>query len=267
MEDNSNSFLIKAMAGALILILALNVIRTESTKKQMDRLATAVDSLAVRVDILENPDFLEIASTPLSSTDGKKIADLAKGLSQLQSKVTALQGKVDNLPSAPSGNSSANAATAGSSKEVSDLANTVSDLQAKVNTMQKTIDRLSSGQQRQASSNQGSGTATTSPPASGSGQSYGRVTITSKVKVEDRYVSGKAPMPSVTTGPSGVVVIGVTMDQVGIVSKATVNSGTTIIDEDVLDACKEAALKTHFGYNPDAPSHSVGTITYTFTAR
>ena len=41
MEDNNNSFLIKAMAGALILILALNVIRTESTKKQMDRLAAA----------------------------------------------------------------------------------------------------------------------------------------------------------------------------------------------------------------------------------
>lgn len=266
MEDNNNSFLIKAMAGALILILALNVIRTESTKKQMDRLATAVDSLSIRVDALEYPEFSDIASTPLSSADGKQIADLAKGLSQLQSKVTALQGKVDNLPSAPAGNSSGNAAAAGSSKEFSDLAKSVSDLQAKVNTMQKTIDRLSSGQQRQSSSNQG-GTATTTQPASGSGQSYGRVTITSKVKVEDRYVSGKAPMPSITTGPSGVVVIGVTMDQVGIVSKATVNSGTTITDEDVLDACKEAALKTHFGYNPDAPSHSVGTITYTFTAR
>ena len=37
MEDN-NSFLIKTIAGALILILALNVYRTESTKKQMDRL-------------------------------------------------------------------------------------------------------------------------------------------------------------------------------------------------------------------------------------
>ena len=45
MEDN-NSFLIKTITGALI--LALNVYRTESTKKQMDRLAAMVDSLSVR---------------------------------------------------------------------------------------------------------------------------------------------------------------------------------------------------------------------------
>ena len=265
MEDNNNSFLIKAMAGALILILALNVFRTESTKKQMDRLATAVDSLTLRGDALEYPDFSEIASTPLSSADGKKVADLAKGLSQLQSKVTALQGKVDNLPSAPSGSSSGTAASGGSSKEISDLAKTVSDLQAKVNTMQKTVDRLSSGQQRQASSNQSS--AVTPRQSSGSGQSNGRVSVTAKVKVEDRYVSGKTHLPEVSTGPAGVVVIGVTMDRVGIVSKATVNSGTTISDEDILDACKEAALKTSFAYNPEAPNHSTGTITYTFTAR
>ena len=48
MEDN-NSFLIKTIAGALILILALNVYRTESTKKQMDRLAATVDNLSVRL--------------------------------------------------------------------------------------------------------------------------------------------------------------------------------------------------------------------------
>ena len=57
------------------------------------------------------------------------------------------------------------------------------------------------------------------------------------------------------------------MNRVGIVSKATVNTGTTITDEEILDACKEAALKTSFGYNPEAPDHSVGTITYTFTAK
>jgi hypothetical protein len=57
------------------------------------------------------------------------------------------------------------------------------------------------------------------------------------------------------------------MNRVGIVSKATVNTGTTITDEEILDACKEAALKTSFGYNPEAPDHSIGTITYTFTAK
>ena len=219
MEDN-NSFLIKTIAGALILILALNVYRTESTKKQMDRLAATVDNLSVRVGALEYPDFSDFGSVPVQNVDNKAVADLAKGLTQLQSKVNALQ---------------------------------------------KAFDRLSGGQ-RQASSNPVSSTATNAQPSSGSKPS-GRVSVTAKVKVEDRDVSGKTPMPSVTNGPTGVVVIGVTMNRVGIVSKATVNSGTTISDEDVLDACNEAALKTRFGFNPDAPNHSVGTITYTFTAR
>lgn len=219
MEDN-NSFLIKTIAGALILILALNVYRTESTKKQMDRLAATVDNLSVRVGALEYPDFSDFGSVPVQNEDNKAVADLAKGLTQLQSKVNALQ---------------------------------------------KAFDRLSGGQ-RQASSNPVSSTATNAQPSSGSKPS-GRVSVTAKVKVEDRYVSGKTPIPSVTNGPTGVVVIGVTMNRVGIVSKATVNSGTSITDEEILDACKEAALKTSFGYNPEAPDHSVGTITYTFTAR
>ena len=266
MEDNNyNGFLVKVIAGTLILILALNVFRTESTKKQMDRLAAALDSLAVRVDALEYPDFSDITTAPLSNGDGKKVADLARGLSQLQTKVSALQGKVDNISTNPSGNTNGTATT-GSSKDVSDLAKSVSDLQSKVNAMQKTIDRLSSGQQRQTSSSQASSPSTSSQPSS-TGKSSGKLSVAAKVKVEDRYVNGRTPLPAVSTGPAGVVVIGVTMNRVGIVSKATVNSGTTITDEDILDACKEAALKTSFAYNPDAPNHSVGTITYTFTAR
>ena len=56
----------------------------------------------------------------------------------------------------------------------------------------------------------------------------------------------------------------VKMNQLGMVGSATVASGTTIIDADVLYSCKEAALKTDFAYNPDAPKTSIGTITYTF---
>jgi hypothetical protein len=176
-----------------------------------------------------------------------------------------LQGKVDNISSNPSSGSNGTSAPAGSGKDVSDLAKSVSDLQSKVNSMQKTVDRLSGGQ-RQASTNTVSSSASSAQPSSGN-KSSGRVSVTAKVKVEDRYVSGKTPIPSVTNGPTGVVVIGVTMNRVGIVSKATVNTGTTITDEEILDACKEAALKTSFGYNPEAPDHSVGTITYTFTAK
>ena len=217
MEDN-NSFLIKTIAGALILILALNVYRTESTKKQMDRLAATVDSLTVRVDAIENPDFSGIVSDHLSGADAKKVSDLAKS---------------------------------------------VSDLQAKVNTMQKTVDRLSSGQ-RQASSSQGGNAA--SAPSSGSTKSSGRVSVTSKVKVEDRYVEKNA-LPQVSTGPEGIVIVSVTIDPGGNVSSARIGSGTTIKDEEILDKCKEAALKTRFNINVYVGSKHPGTITYTFTAR
>ena len=79
MEDN-NSFLIKTIAGALILILALNVYRTESTKKQMDRLAATVDSLSIRVGALEYPDFSDIGSGAVRNMDNKAVAEIAKGL-------------------------------------------------------------------------------------------------------------------------------------------------------------------------------------------
>lgn len=44
------------------------------------------------------------------------------------------------------------------------------------------------------------------------------------------------------------------MDYVGIVGAVSVNSSSTITGEKILDQCKEAALKTSFGYNPDAPT-------------
>ena len=51
-----------------------------------------------------------------------------------------------------------------------------------------------------------------------------------------------------------------------MVGTVLVNAASTISDDEILDACKEAALKTSFGYNPDAPNKSTGTITYTFAA-
>ncbi len=263
MEDN-NSFLIKTIAGALILILALNVYRTESTKKQMDRLASTVDSLSVRMDAIEYPDFSDIGSGAVQNVDNKTVADLAKGLAQLQSKVTALQGKVDNIYSNPSSGSKGSAASAGSGKDVSDLAKSVSDLQSKVNSLQKAVDRLSGGQ-RQASTSPVSSTATTTQLASGS-KASGRVSIAAKVKVEDRYVE-KTVLPQVSTSPEGTVVVNVTIDPGGSVSGAKIGSGSTIKDEEILDKCKEAALKSKFNINVYVGSKHPGTITYTFSAK
>ena len=263
MEDN-NSFLIKTIAGALILILALNVYRTESTKKKMDRLASTVDSLSVRMDAIEYPDFSDIGSGAVQNVDNKTVADLAKGLTQLQSRVAALQGKVDNISSNPSVDSKGTAAPATSGKDVSDLSKSVSDLQSKVNSLQKAVDRLSGGQ-RQASTNPVSSTATTAQPSSGINTS-GRLSVAAKVKVEDRYAE-KTVLPQVSTGPEGTVVVSITIDPGGSVSGAKIGSGTTIKEEEILDKCKEAALRSKFNINVYVGSKHPGTITYTFTAK
>lgn len=71
-------------------------------------------------------------------------------------------------------------------------------------------------------------------------------------------------LPQVTVGPEGVVVINITIDPGGDVSRARVGTGTTIKDEDILDKCKEAALKTRFNINVHVSSNHPGTITYTF---
>ncbi len=218
MEDN-NSFLIKAIAVTLILILALNVIRTESTKKQIERLSRTVDSLSVRVDSLENTDYLAIGSVPSSGTSSKQVAELTKKLIQLQSKVSTIEGKQDKFSS-------------NSSPSVRGINN---------------------------------GTSSAAPSISNS-SSYGRVSVSSKVKVEDRYVE-KTVIPQVTVGPEGVVVINITIDPGGNVSRARVGTGTTIKDEDILNKCKEAALKTRFNINVYVSSNHPGTITYTFTSK
>ena len=85
-----------------------------------------------------------------------------------------------------------------------------------------------------------------------------------KVRVENRYVEYKPTLPEAKAGCTGAVVIEVKMNEIGMVGSAAVASGTTITDEDVLYSCKEAALKTNFAYNPEAPRTSIGTITYTF---
>lgn len=64
---------------------------------------------------------------------------------------------------------------------------------------------------------------------------------------------------------AGVVVIGISVDQEGKVVKATVGATSTIKDEAVLEAAKEAALKTRFNATDDGAAKTVGNITYRFT--
>ncbi|MCR5547639.1 MAG: hypothetical protein K6F25_02695, partial [Bacteroidales bacterium] len=150
------------------------------------------------------------------------------------------------------------------------MSRAVSSLESKVSALQGAVERLSRAQGKPAAASSASSAPASSSAARTAVQpalSNGRVAVSAKVKVENRYVESTTYLPKVATGPAGVVVINVTMDRIGIVGSVSVNSASTINDEDIIDLCKEAALKTRFSYNPDAPDKSRGTITYTFTSR
>ena len=130
----------------------------------------------------------------------------------------------------------------------------VAELQNTIASQQSKIDRLSSNRSSTSKS-----TTSTSPART----TASKPKVEAKVRVENRYVQDKPTLPEAKAGCTGVVVIEVKMNQLGMVGSATVSSGTTITDEDVLYSCKEAALKTDFAYNPETRT-SIGTITYTF---
>ncbi len=63
----------------------------------------------------------------------------------------------------------------------------------------------------------------------------------------------------------GKVVVEVSVDRSGKVIQATPGiKGSTTLNEDLLKAAKEAALKATFNSKPDAPAIQKGTITYNF---
>ena len=91
-----------------------------------------------------------------------------------------------------------------------------------------------------------------------------RLKVKSSYRMEDRYVGYKVYEPQELGSAEGIVKLDITIDIYGQVKSAKLNSASTIIDEEVIEACKKAALKTNFNYNFDAPKLQQGTITYTF---
>ncbi|MBP7506868.1 MAG: hypothetical protein KA807_03530 [Prolixibacteraceae bacterium] len=74
------------------------------------------------------------------------------------------------------------------------------------------------------------------------------------------------PKPSYPGNEEGVVVVEVSVDKNGRVTKAEPGvRGTTSMNTALLAAAKAAALKTSFDSSIDAPEIQVGTITYRFT--
>lgn len=91
-----------------------------------------------------------------------------------------------------------------------------------------------------------------------------RLKVKSSYRMEDRYVGYKVYEPQELGNAEGIVKLDITINYSGDVKSAKLNSASTITDEDVIEACKKAALKTNFNYNSDAPKLQQGTITYKF---
>lgn len=97
-----------------------------------------------------------------------------------------------------------------------------------------------------------------------------KVTVSSKYRLEDRYVEyGGIENPDYIGAQPGEVVLNIFVDRYGKVKSAKLQSANGITDEDVIEACKKAALQTDFSSNTelDYDEKQTGTITYTFTAK
>lgn len=90
-----------------------------------------------------------------------------------------------------------------------------------------------------------------------------RLKVKSSYRMEDRYSYGVYD-PEELGNAEGIVKLDITISTIGQVNSAKLNSSSTITDEEVIEACKKAALKTDFNLNLDAPKLQQGTITYTF---
>jgi len=73
------------------------------------------------------------------------------------------------------------------------------------------------------------------------------------------------PKPTFPGNEAGVVVVEVTVDKYGKVTKALPGiKGSNTVDTDLLEAAKKAALEASFNTDTNAPAFQKGTITYHF---
>lgn len=95
-----------------------------------------------------------------------------------------------------------------------------------------------------------------------------KIVPSAKARVENRYVEGEVVLPEGKFLEEGTVTVNVYVDFMGTVTKTEIAS-STINDEEVKYACREAALKTDFSLDVHAGADSrlKGTIVYTFSAR
>jgi len=82
--------------------------------------------------------------------------------------------------------------------------------------------------------------------------------------LENRGVAGSLPRPAYNIQEQGVVVVAITVNSEGTVTRATAGArGTTTLNETLRSAAERAARQTRFNRNPNAIEQT-GTITYVF---
>ncbi len=306
-ENNSNSIIKVAVVAAIAVILGINVYRTEQCKKEVSELSGIVDGLislndnddlcgtspAISDDTSADENALLLSQTPQTQSGNEivegvsqeQFAELSKSVSRLEAKVATLQGKGQT-------SGSTTIIQGASKEEFSKLEGSVSTIQSKITALQSKVEQLTRSQTQMATtlkkvttvsssttgtvSSSSSSTKSVSSTSSSSSETTSStkstnqktsVSVAAKVKVEDRYVIRVTYLPKISEGPIGKVVVNITIAQYGSVVSARINPESTISDEDILDACKDAALRTSFSINTEAPSKQTATITYTFTAK
>ena len=104
-------------------------------------------------------------------------------------------------------------------------------------------------------------------PATEKPATYQKVYVSSKYRLEDRYNTSRIYEPEFLGNEIGEVILNIYVDYSGDVKSAKLKSATGITNEDVIEACKKAALRTNFNYNSDKREQQLGTITYIFSAK
>lgn len=94
-----------------------------------------------------------------------------------------------------------------------------------------------------------------------------KVIVSSKYRLEDRYVSYKIKDPEIIGEEEGNVIIRILVDIYGSVVSARLESSNGITNAEVIEACKKAALKTDFNYNSNIREDQSGSIIYIFTKK
>ena len=106
-------------------------------------------------------------------------------------------------------------------------------------------------------------------PGTGKAPAKKKIVVTSKYRIDNRYVQSKVYEPEYKGNQVGEIVINILVNYSGDVKSAEIGSITGITDEDVIEACKKAALRTDFNYDSDQAygTKIPGTITYTFSSK